>query len=234
MSDTKNNTGYRNTGYWNTGDWNTGDRNTGDCNTGYWNTGDRNTGYRNTGYWNTGDWNTGDRNTGDCNTGDWNTGDRNTGYWNTGDRNTGYWNTGDWNTGMFNTDEPNARFFGKESNIKMSKFVNSEAMPSCYDFDLTVWIEESIMTDKEKEGNPTYKTTGGYLKTIEYKEAWAIFWRKTSEENKKKFLNLPNFCAEIFKEITGIDVEEKPVVEVTLQEVADKLGVPIETLRIKD
>ena len=64
------------------------------------------------------------------------------------------------------------------------------------------------MTQEEKKKNPSYKTTGGYLKTLEYKEAWAVFWRKTSEENRQKFLNLPNFDAEIFREITGIDVED--------------------------
>jgi hypothetical protein len=34
------------------------------------------------------------------------------------------------------------------------------------------------------------------------------FWNKTDEENKKTFLNLPNFDDEIFKEITGIDVNK--------------------------
>jgi hypothetical protein len=215
-------------------DYNTGNRNTGSRNIGDRNTGSRNIGDRNTGYWNTGDWNTGSRNIGDRNTGYRNTGDYNTGDWNTGDWNTGYWNKGDWNTGMFNVDEPNARFFGKESNVKMSEFINSEAMPSYCDFVLTVWIEESMMTDEEKEDNPTYKTTGGYLKSFDYKEAWAIFWEKTSEENKKKFLNLPNFCPTIFKEITGIDLEKPQIKEVTLQEVADKLRIPVEQLRIKD
>ena len=176
---------------------NTGNSNTGNFNTGYSNTGDRNRGN-----WNSGDWNTGDFNTGYSNSGDWNTGNGNSGNWNTG-----YFNSGDWNTGIFNTDEPNARFFGKESNVKMSEFVNSEAMPSYHDFDLTVWVSEMMMTDEEKKENPTYKVKGGYLKSVEYKEAWAIFWRKTSEGNKQKFLNLPNFCPKIFKEITGIDVE---------------------------
>lgn len=63
--------------------------------------------------------------------------------------------------------------------------------------------------NKEKEDYPTYKTTGGYLKSFEYKEMWAIFWRKTDEENKKKFLNLPNFDAKIFEEVTGINVDTK-------------------------
>jgi hypothetical protein len=183
------NTGNRNTGYSNTGNRNTGD----------WNTGNRNTGYSNTGYSNTGDWNTGNRNTGY----------RNTGNSNTGDWNTGYSNTGNSNAGMFNTNEPFARFFNRETNIKMSDFFSSGKNPDYSDFDLTVWIEEDIMTKEEKEENPTYKTTGGYLKSFEYKEAWGIFWRKTTEENKKKFLELPNFDWAIFTEITGIEPESK-------------------------
>jgi len=148
------------------------------------------------------DTNTGNRNTGNCNTGD-----RNTGYRNTGDWNTGNWNTGDWNTGLFNTDEPNARLFNKESNIKMSDLINSEAYPDFSDFQLCWWIEEKNMTDEEKEEHKTYKTTGGFLKSVDYKTAWSVFWRITSEDNIKKILNLPNFDWKIFTEITGIEQE---------------------------
>jgi hypothetical protein len=62
------------------------------------------------------------------------------------------------------------------------------------------------MTDEEKKSNPAHETCGGYLKTYEYKEAWAGFWKSTSEENRKKFLALPNFDAVIFHEITGLNV----------------------------
>ena len=64
------------------------------------------------------------------------------------------------------------------------------------------------MTEAEKARSPFHTTCGGYLKTYEYKEAWANFWIITPEENKKKFLNLPNFDATIFKDITGVDVGE--------------------------
>ena len=71
-----------------------------------------------------------------------------------------------------------------------------------------VWIETSMMTAEEKKEFPSHETTGGYIKTLAYKDAWAIFWRKTSQENKVKVLALPNFDPAIFKEITGIDVAE--------------------------
>jgi hypothetical protein len=213
MSNTgENNTGYGNTGNSNTGDWNTGygntgnrntgDWNTGDWNTGYCNTGNRNTGNRNTGYRNTGDWNTGDCNTGYCNTGDWNTGDRNTGDCNTGDCNTGYCNTGDRNTGMFCSIEPTLIIFNKPSNKKWNEIDH----PHFNEFHLTIWIGWTEMTAIEKKENPKAEITEGYLKSFTYQEAWSNFWKDTDENNKNKFLALPNFDAELFKDITGVDL----------------------------
>jgi hypothetical protein len=184
-------------------------KNTGVNNTGAENSGDRNSGNGNTGKWNSGDWNSGDENSGKWNSGIRNTGNGNSGNGNTGKWNSGNWNSGKWNTGFFNTNEPNARFFNKKTDIKLSDFYSSDACPSWAEFDLCVWVQEEIMNAEEKKENPTYKTTGGYLKTLEYKEAWSVFWRKTDEENRQKFLNLPNFDAEIFKEITGIDVNKE-------------------------
>lgn len=159
------------------------------------NSGDHNSGDHNTGNWNSGDFNSGYRNSGDFNSGDFNS----------GNFNSGNWNSGDWNSGDFNTNEPTMRMFNKDTGIKRSEFTG---WPSMDNFNVSYWIPENMMTEEEKEENPTYKTTGGYTKRVEYKEAWAIFWRKTSEENKQKFLALPNFDAAIFKEITGIDVAQ--------------------------
>lgn len=187
------NTGHMNTGNRNAGDRNTGGSNTGHMNTGNMNTGNRNTGDWNAGNWNTGDWNTGNSNTGHMNTGDWNTGDRNT-----GDRNTGDWNTGDWNTGYFNTTTPiEINIFNKPFNLKEW---NKIEKPNFLYFNLTEWV------DIEGE------SSGGYLKKYTYKEAF----RKSYLEAKKlenfklefeKLINLPNFDKEIFKEISGIDID---------------------------
>ena len=65
------------------------------------------------------------------------------------------------------------------------------------------------MTDEEKKADPQFFVRKGYLKTYEWKEAWSNFWKDTDEENRKKFLALPNFDAKVFKEITGIDVDTK-------------------------
>ena len=190
------NTGLFNTGNWNTGDKNTGDRNTGDGNTGDKNTGDRNTGDRNTGY----------GNTGYRNTGNWNTGDRNTGDWNTGDWNTGYGNTIDGSNGVFCTEpDMNIRIFNRPSGMSLRDFYRSRYYEALCNapFLLTEWIP---YTEEEKKADPEKEMIGGYLKEYTMKEAWANWWGKTSEKDKKIIQEIPNFDAKIFKEITGIEV----------------------------
>ena len=220
----KYNTGKSNTGNCNTGDCNTGYRNTGDCNTGYRNTGNRNTGdyntgYRNTGDYNTGDYNTGNRNTGDYNTGNRNTGYRNTGHYNTGNRNTGDYSTGDYNTGncntgnynscnfstgFFNSVEQPIYFFNKEVKLTRDEIVNLKGLDVASRLKLSEWVYTDDMTEEEKQQHPKYKTTGGYLKTYTYKQAWTNLWEKLNKDEKQAIKDLPNFDKEVFKEITGI------------------------------
>ena len=194
MTDEKNNAGY-----WNAGDWNAGNHNTGNRNAGHWNTGDCNAGYCNAGNRNAGDRNTGDRNTGNWNAGNWNAGNRNT-----GDRNTGNWNTGNCNTGYFNTTTPDQVNIFDVLTDK-TEWDNCDKPVFIY-FDLTSWIPTSEMTDKEKEDNKKHGETGGYLKTLDYKEAFKESYNKASKEDRKKIFNIPNFDADKFLEISGIDV----------------------------
>ena len=180
----KNNTGDRNTGDWNTGDCNTGNCNTGNCNTGYRNTGNCNTG--------------------NCNTDNCNTGNCNTGYRNTGNRNTGSWNTGSWNTGYFNTKTPKTiKVFGKKCLRVDWENANK---PNCLYFSLTKWISESAMSDVEKQENPSYSHTGGYLKAFDYKDAFTKSVTEASKEDRDLIRALPNFNADIFLEISGVDL----------------------------
>ncbi len=62
------------------------------------------------------------------------------------------------------------------------------------------------MTKKEKEQNPSHKTTGGYLKGIPFKQAFKDTWGNWNKENRKAFKELPNFDKKIFFEITGIKI----------------------------
>ena len=202
------NTGDCNTGDWNTGNCNTGNCNTGDCNTGDWNTGNCNTGNRNTGNRNTGNRNTGNRNTGNCNTGNCNTGD-----WNTGDCNTGNCNTGDWNivnasSGCFCTEDQKILIFDKPSDWTLKDWWNSNARRLLNQIPKSVveWIYKEDMIDKEKEENPTYKTTGGYLKVLDESESAQIWWDGLKDEDKNTVKLIPNFDAEKFEKCTGIKV----------------------------
>ena len=177
------------------------------------NTGNSNTGNSNTGYRNTGDWNTGNSNTGYRNTGDWNTGYRNTGHWNTGDRNTGNRNTGDWNTGHWNTGYCNTitpeecLIFNVKANRK--DWISADK-PNWIYVELTKWIPESKMTDKEKEAYPSYTTTGGYLKCYtSLKHAYIEAWENADEEDRAKTFNLPNFDIKVFEEIFGFNPKKK-------------------------
>ncbi len=194
------NTGKDCTGLCNTGNCNTGNRNTGD-----WNTGNCNTGNRNTGDWNTGDWNTGNCNTGNRNTGDWNTGD-----WNTGNRNTGDWNKSSFNTGCFNTEEQKITLFNKPSDITYNDWLRSDAryLLNQIPKDVVEWVYEEDMTDEEKAANPTYETTGGYLKVLNESECGQLWWGSLSDFQKNYIKSIPNFDAEIFEQCTGIKVDE--------------------------
>ncbi|RYL25086.1 pentapeptide repeat-containing protein [Acinetobacter piscicola] len=180
--------------------------NTGDRNTGNWNTGYSNTGDRNTGNWNTGNWNTGDRNTGNWNTGYSNTGDRNTGNWNTGYSNTGDWNATNFSNGFFNTEEVEIiNVFDKPC---MKSVWDEASKPECLYFSLTEWIFESEMSDVEKQENPSFSCTGGYLKKYDYKEAFTKSVTEASKEERDLIRALPNFNNEKFLEISGVDLSQ--------------------------
>ena len=167
--------------------------------------------YCNTGAHNTGNWNTGDHNTGNCNTGNYNTGDCNTGYrntgnYNTGDCNTGYWNTGDWNTGYFNTNTPKIRLFNQDTD----KDRDNINLPSFLYFDLTVWVSHDTATQKEKEAHKAeIECCGGFLKKMDYKDAFKKAYEKADKEEHYQLFALPNYNPDIFEEISGIDTREE-------------------------
>ena len=69
-----------------------------------------------------------------------------------------------------------------------------------------IWIQSYDMTDEEKEQHPKYKTTGGYLKEINDSKCVQAWWDNLSDHEKNVIKSLPNFDAETFKEIIGIDV----------------------------
>ena len=186
---------------------NTGIFNSGNCNSGNYNGGDFNSGNCNSG-----NCNSGNRNSGDCNSGNRNSGNRNSGDRNSGDRNSGDRNSGDFNSangcnGFFCTKDPEVYIFNKPSGMTQKEFRNSKYYNALIssDFMLSEWVrytEEEMTQDSDKA------ITEGYLKTYSYMEACANWWANMTEENKKIVMKIPNFDPDIFKEITGIDVNK--------------------------
>jgi len=63
------------------------------------------------------------------------------------------------------------------------------------------------MSKEEKKNVSGWDEMGGYLKTLGYEESWAKWWNEASEEDKNKILNCKYFDQEIFKSITGLEVD---------------------------
>ena len=143
--------------------------------------------------------NTGKGCTGLCNSGDWNS----------GNRNSGDWNKCSFSNGCFNTVEPKIYLFNKPSDWTYRDWLNSDAryllnqIPG--DVLEYVWFED--MTDEKKTAHPEAKTTGGYLKQLDNSECGSIWWRGLNDYEKSIIKAIPNFDKEIFKEITGVDVD---------------------------
>ena len=181
------------------------------------NSGNRNSGYGNSGDENSGNWNSGFNNSGDGNSGNWNSGFNNSGNHNLGNMNSGRFNSGNFNSGDYNstdcsngvfcTEEPKIKIFDIQTDMTLKEWRRTEASQILYrNLRLNIWIYSEFMTDEEKRKHPKYKTTGGYLKTISFKEACANMWKKLTDEEKDVIKNIPNFNKNKFKQITGIEI----------------------------
>lgn len=127
---------------------------------------------------NTGYCNTGYCNTGDHNAGNYNTGNYNTGGYNTGDHNAGFCNTGNFNTGFLCTGKQTIEIFNKPSNLTYHELYSSKAYG----------VVRSIFDHDENDRQ-------GY-------------WDSLRKDDQKQVKCLPNFDAQIFKQITGVSVGE--------------------------
>lgn len=87
------------------------------------------------------------------------------------------------------------------------------------------------MTDREKKDHSDYKTTGGYLKSYEYKEAFQNSWDEADPEDRKRVWDIPGFDPDIFYEISGIDVREGQIKELTVAEVSKLLGYAVKIIK---
>ena len=217
----KANTGLCNSGHYNSGDCNSGSYNSDNCNSGSHNSGSRNSGDCNSGSRNSGDRNSGRYNSGDCNSGSYNSGHYNSGHYNSGnynsgshnsgDCNSGHWNVTNFSSGCFNTKEAKILMFNKPSDWTLRDWCISEAKDILDNVpnNAPTWIWSDDMTDEEKEQHPEYETTGGYLRKIDNSKCVQAWWDSLSDREKNIIKALPNFDAEIFKDCTGIVVEQE-------------------------
>ena len=195
-------TGLNNSGNHNSGNYNSGIRNSGSYNSGSCNSGNHNSGNRNFCSYNTGDYNRGLFNSG-C----YNSGNYNSGSWNTGNYNSGYYNQGNFSNGCFNTEPSKIYMFNKPSEWTLNDWFNSGAYKLLHKIFSNqfryVFFED--MPDDEKASNPKAENTGGYLKKIDIDVNDE--WRRLTYDERETIMSMPNFDKEIFKEITGIDVD---------------------------
>lgn len=132
----------------------------------------------------------------------------NTGNGNTGDRNTGGWNSTNYSTGFFNSEQQPIYMFNKPTTYKSRGEINNLKGMIALDchFKDNWRVNSEHMTNEEKEAHPEHETTGGYLKTVDFKTACEMMWSKLSDDEKSAVMQLPNFDAEVFEDITGINV----------------------------
>jgi hypothetical protein len=190
-----------NNGKANFGRYNNGIRNDGNNNAGDSNYGDSNQGDRNIGSYNFGDNNYGNYNTGGSNAGSYNTGNHNH-----GNHNMGFANYGHYSSGVFCTKSNKLTIFDVESDMDLDGWLNSgaSALLGCLEFN--EWVNVEDMTEAEKIDNPSCAHTGGFMRNYVRLEAWRKWWDRLMPYEKYLFLKLPNFDAEKFKYITGIDI----------------------------
>ena len=122
----------------------------------------------------------------------------------------GDWNKSSFNTGCFNIEEQKITLFNKPSDITYNDWLRSDAryLLNQIPKDVVEWVYEEDMTDEEKAANPTYETTGGYLKVLNESECGQLWWGSLSDFQKNYIKSIPNFDAEIFEQCTGIKVDE--------------------------
>ena len=80
--------------------------------------------------------------------------------------------------------------------------------PSCLFFDLTLWVKSESMSDEEKEKHPNHETTGGFLRVLDYKDAFTKSVMSSTKEGRDMIRALPNFDDDIFFEISGCDLRK--------------------------
>jgi hypothetical protein len=107
------------------------------------------------------------------------------------------------------TEEQPIMMFNQPSPWTYRNWLDSEArcLLNRIPRNVTEWVYACDMTEKEKADHPEHITTGGYLKTLDEKDAAQNWWNNLDQSDRDIILALPNFDAEIFFQCTGIRVD---------------------------
>lgn len=65
-----------------------------------------------------------------------------------------------------------------------------------------------ICPQRKRQCTPEHETIGGYQITVDFKTACKMMWEKFNEEKRQAVIELPNFDAKVFEDITGINVNK--------------------------
>ena len=99
--------------------------------------------------------------------------------------------------------------FNKPTDLRYDEIMSLPGMRILnQNYENNCWITSKDMTEGKKKAHPEHETTGGYLKGVGFKTACRMMWNKLSNCEKSQVYALPNFDKEIFKEITGIEVDK--------------------------
>lgn len=168
-----------NTGHGCTGRGNSGNYNSGNFNSGSYNSGNFNSGHYNSGNFNSGDFNSGNYNSGHYNSGSYNSGSYNSGHFCSGSHCIGDFNIANYANGSFNTIEQKIHLFNKPSNLTYKDLMCSKA--------------RVIML--------------GMFETVVQRISSQEWWNNLTNEERNEVMSIPNFDKEIFKKVTGIDID---------------------------
>jgi hypothetical protein len=96
--------------------------------------------------------------------------------------------------------------FDKPSDWTLQDWRKSDAAKFMRKFDPTEWVDWQDMTETEKNKNPGGEITDGFARKVSDGEKQRR-WDAMSTDEKNVIRSIPNFDAEKFYRITGVNVK---------------------------
>ena len=146
-----------------------------------------------------------------ANAGQGNSGVLNSGNFNSGHRNSGDWNITSYSSGVLCTEEPECLIFDMPSGMTLREWRESEAasIMGRIEVDCPEWKSWRALSPEERELHAGLECQGGMLveprSTAPRFKAW---WESLTDRERGVIMAIPNFDADKWKMITGIEVGE--------------------------